>query len=184
MNLIRLDGCALEPLGSYLKSLAVLRLVSEQADSSACGWWDRGSFRLQTELDEARLLAFFLKSYRPTPIVSPWNGGSGFYPKDRKVGIDAIAASTADRVRVYRLALEVSRGIAGVGEEKAASVAEEDRRREAIELACRNLLPDECVEWLDAAVGISAKEKGPSRPFSVRAVMKGDWITPTISWST
>ena len=97
MNVLRLGGCTLEPLGSYLKALSVLRLVSEQADGSARGWWDGGSFCVETELDEGGLVAFFLERYTPTPILSPWNGGSGFYPKDRKVGIQAIAGSTGER---------------------------------------------------------------------------------------
>jgi CRISPR-associated protein Csx17 len=157
MNVIRLGGCALEPLGSYLKALSVLRLVSEQEESSARGWWERGSFCLETELDEAGLVEFFLERYSPTPILSPWNGGSGFYPKDRKVGIEAIASSADERFAIYRKAITGARVIPGVGEEKGASPAEEDKRRRAIQLACRNQLPDGCVEWLDAAVGISAE---------------------------
>src|ERR1019366_9222425 len=129
MNVIRLGGCALEPLGSYLKALSVLRLVSEQADGSARGWWERGSFHLETELDDNGLVSFFLERYRPTPILSPWNGGSGFYPKDRKVGIDAIATSNEERFSVYREAIQLVKGIAGGGEEKAGSKAEEDERR-------------------------------------------------------
>jgi CRISPR-associated protein Csx17 len=164
MNVIRLEGCALEPLGSYLKALSVLRLVSEQADSSARGWWERGNFCLETEFDEGGLAAFFLERYRPTPILSPWNGGSGFYPKDRKVGIEAIAGSTGERFAVYREAIERSREIPGVGEEKGASKAEEDKRRRDIQLACRNRLPDGCVEWLDAAVGISAADERTFAP--------------------
>jgi CRISPR-associated protein Csx17 len=164
MNVIRLGGCALEPLGSYLKALAVLRLVSEQTDGSARGWWERGNFCLETELDAAGLVAFFLERYSPTPILSPWNGGSGFYAKDRKVGIDAIAGSTGGRFEVYREAIKRSRDIPGVGDDKGASKAEEDERRRAIQLACRNRLPDGSVEWLDAAVGISADGKRTFAP--------------------
>jgi CRISPR-associated protein Csx17 len=164
MNVIRLGGSALEPLGSYLKALSVLRLVSEQEDSSVRGWWERGCFYLQTELDEDGLVAFLLERYAPTPILSPWNGGSGFYPKDRKVGIDAIAGSTGERFAVYRTAIERSRCIPGVGDEKGASKAAEDERRRAIQLACRNRLPDGCVEWLDAAVGISADDERTFAP--------------------
>ncbi len=165
MNVIRLGGCALEPLGSYLKALSVLRLVSEQEDGSARGWWERGCFHFETELDEGGLVAFFLERYAPTPILSPWNGGSGFYPKDKKVGIEAIAGSTGERFAVYRKAVEISRGIPGVGEEKGDSKADEDKRRRTdIQLACRNQLPDGCVEWLDAAVGISAENKRTFAP--------------------
>jgi CRISPR-associated protein Csx17 len=164
MNAIRLRGCALEPLGSYLKALSVLRLVSEQADGTARGWWERGNFWLETDLDEDGLVAFFLERYAPTPILSPWNGGSGFYPKDRKVGIEAIAGSTDERFAIYREAIQRSLAIPGVADAKGASKAEEDQRRTDIQLACRNRLPDGCVEWLDAAVGISAKEERTFAP--------------------
>ncbi|MGD0868267.1 MAG: type I-U CRISPR-associated protein Csx17 [Bryobacteraceae bacterium] len=164
MNVIRLGGCTLEPLGSYLKALAVLRLVSEQADGSARGWWSAACFCLETELDENRLVAFFLEGYAPTPILSPWNGGSGFYPKDRTVGIDAITGSTGQRFAVYREAIEGARAIPEVAQEKGASKSEEDKRRADIQLACRNQLPDGCVDWLDAAVGISAKDERTFAP--------------------
>jgi CRISPR-associated protein Csx17 len=164
MNTIRLAGCEAEPLGSYLKALAVLRLVSEQADPKALGWWGRSCFCLETELDEDELVQFFLKRYAPTPILSPWNGGSGFYPNDRKVGLEAITGSTGDRFSVYREAIGKAQRIPGVGEEKGASKGEEDERRMAIQLACRNALPDGCVEWLDAAVGISAEGKRAFAP--------------------
>src|ERR1017187_644064 len=164
MNTIRLTGCVAEPLGSYLKALGVLRLVSEQADRTTRGWWDGACFCLETELDEAGLVEFFLERYAPTQILSPWNGGSGFYPKDRKVGVDAIATSTEERFSVYREAIRRAKGIAGVGEDKAGSKAEEDGRRTKIQLTCRNTLPDACVEWLDAAVGISAEGKRAFAP--------------------
>jgi CRISPR-associated protein Csx17 len=158
MNVIRLGGCTLEPLGSYLKALSVLRLVTEQEDRTARGWWERDCFHLETTLDVDGLVAFFLERYAPTPILSPWNGGSGFYPKDRRVGIEAIVNSADERFAVYREAIRRARKIPGVGNEKGASAAEEDQRRRAIQLDCRNCLPDGSVEWLDAAVGISAQD--------------------------
>jgi CRISPR-associated protein Csx17 len=164
VNTIRLEGCEPEPLGSYLKALAVLRLITEQADPETRGWWDRTCFCLETELDQDGLAQFFLERYAPTPILCPWNGGSGFYPKDRKVGIEAIAKSADERFSVYREAIGKARKIAGVGEEKGDSKAEEDERRMNIQLACRNTLPDGCVEWLDAAVGISAEGKRAFAP--------------------
>src|SRR5438874_6145998 len=128
MNTIRLEGCEVEPLGSYLKALAVLRLVTEQVDSKARGWWVPACFCLETILGQDGLVQFFLERYAPTPILSPWNGGSGFYPKDRKVGMEAITTSTGDRFSVYRDAIQKARQIAGVGEEKGASKGEEDAR--------------------------------------------------------
>ena len=86
----RLDGCAPIPLASYLKALGVLRLVSspgnnvngEAADSAARGWWQNERFHLRTRLDRKALLRFFLDDYAPSPIISPWNGGSGFYYRE------------------------------------------------------------------------------------------------------
>src|SRR6266446_1444422 len=99
---IALTGCSPEPLASYLKSLALLRLVSEQKDSSARGWWERDVFYLELQCDEAELIRFFLEEYRPTPMVAPWNGGSGFYEGNDLTGREAIRASTSERFGLYR----------------------------------------------------------------------------------
>lgn len=74
-----LDGCAPTPLAHYLKALGILRLVAEQADPQARGWWDGGRFRLATTLDREQMETFFLDRYEPTPLASPWNRGSGFF---------------------------------------------------------------------------------------------------------
>lgn len=153
MPSIILRGCTATPFGSYLKALGVLRLVSEQADSEARGWWEGDAFAMQCNLSEPELLDFFLERYDPTPIVAPWNGGSGFYPKDNKEGMDAIAATTGARFESYRDAIATCRGFAEV---QAGKQKDEDERRSAILRRCRNELSDRAVEWLDAAVGIAA----------------------------
>lgn len=102
MTHIALCGCTPEPFSSYLTGLAVLRLVSEQKDRDARGWWDGGVFYLESSLDEEGLLNFFLNEYVPTPIVSPWNGGSGFYGGDNTEGMDAIMQSESERFALYR----------------------------------------------------------------------------------
>ena len=65
MNKIALRGCTSEPLLSYLSSLAVLRLVSQQKDPDAKGWWENGIFHLDTKLDEDELVQFFMTEYAP-----------------------------------------------------------------------------------------------------------------------
>jgi CRISPR-associated protein Csx17 len=108
-----LNGCTPEPLMNYLKALGVLRLVSEQADPEVRGCWRNDVFVLRSKLDRDALREFFVNRYRPTPIVAPWNGGSGFYKKwdqntrrfkERSVveALDAIAASTSERFEPYR----------------------------------------------------------------------------------
>lgn len=100
-----LRGCAPAPLAHYLKALGVLRLVATQADREARGFWRDGVFFLATTLDEEGLVRFFLDRYTPTPMLSPWNGGSGFYPGDNKNGYGALRASTATRFAPLRAAI-------------------------------------------------------------------------------
>lgn len=99
---ILLEGCASRPLAAYLKALGILRLVGEQADANARGAWQNGAFLLSSSLDRQALCDFFMETWQPTPLVTPWNGGSGFYPGDNREGIDALAQSTNLRLAVYR----------------------------------------------------------------------------------
>lgn len=120
---LELAGCTPEPLMNYLKALGVLRLVTEQKDSGARAWWKNDVLWLRSPLlfgtEESRdqksnrLTSFFLRDYRPTPLLAPWNGGSGFYLKwdekkaafkDREAceALSRIELSTATRFAPYR----------------------------------------------------------------------------------
>ncbi|MGC2238223.1 MAG: type I-U CRISPR-associated protein Csx17 [Pyrinomonadaceae bacterium] len=99
---ILLRGCAPEPLIHYLKALGVMRLVAEQLDKNVRGAWTADGFLLETTATEDDLIDFFLNKYEPTPIVAPWNGGSGFYDGDDTSGIDAILSTKNDRIKNYR----------------------------------------------------------------------------------
>jgi CRISPR-associated protein Csx17 len=153
MHTVSFPGCTTTPFGSYLTALAVLRLISDQVDSEARGWWDGETFTVESSLAEEGIAAFFLERYKPTPILAPWNGASGFYPKDNKDGITAIASSTDPRFARYRESIAICRDMEEVVEGKGA---DEVLRKTAILRHCRNRLPDEAVEWLDAAIGIAA----------------------------
>lgn len=101
-NKILLRGCAPEPLIHYLKALGVMRLVAEQLDKNVRGAWRADGFLIETTATEDELIGFFLNDYKPTPIVAPWNGGSGFYDGDDTSGIDAILFTKNDRTKNYR----------------------------------------------------------------------------------
>ncbi len=159
MNTINLDGCTTRPLGSYLKALGVLRLISEQADPETRGWWEGDTFHLRSRLSEDELMRFFLEEYRPTPILAPWNGASGFYEKDSKDGIDAIASSMGERFAEYRLSISLMRDLEEVKRGASTDVKKEDERRSAILISARNVLPDAAVDWLDAAMAVGADYK-------------------------
>lgn len=110
IHLHQLDGCAPVPLAHYLKALGILRLVAEQADAGARGWWEGDHFRFASQLDEEELEYFFLYQYQPTPIVSPWNKGSGFFmPKDP--GLTPLESSSAQRLQPFRCGIEASRAL-------------------------------------------------------------------------
>ena len=137
-----LIGCQPEPLAGYLKALGVLRLVSEQADPEVRGYWSGQGFVLVTALTQDDLCTYFLERYRPTPIVSPWNGGSGFSPKDNTAGMEAILSSGHERLAAYADVIRAAHRIGPKpdGVEKSEYL-----------LQLRNELPDVALPWLDAA---------------------------------
>lgn len=151
-----LRGCAPAPLAHYLKALAVLRLVSEQADPTARAWWKDDVFYLATELDEDALLAFFCERYAPTPVLSPWNGGSGFYPGDNKTGVSALVSSSHPRFLAYRDALAlVARHVGEWDEAPEKGTAKDD-----FIAWCFRSWPVGPLHWLSAAVAPAADGGG------------------------
>lgn len=154
MNPIALPGCTPIPLACYLKALGVLRLVSEQADPEALGHWDRDQFILHTRLDRPSLLRFFLHEYCPTPILAPWNGGSGFYPSDNTVALRALENSQSPRLAAYRDAIGAARAVLLSLNLQQKPKPEE---KEALLCACRNRLPEPALPWLDAAFVLTAE---------------------------
>lgn len=146
---IVLRGCRPDPLASYLKALGVLRLVAEQKDGNARGFWKGEQFVLRSALDDAALLDFFLNEWRPTPVIAPWNGGSGFYPKDNREAAEEILASTEPRLEVMAASIRIARElIAAKGWQERPA----DENKAWMLAALRGCLPDEALAWLDAVV--------------------------------
>ena len=108
LHLHILKGCAPAPLANYLKALGILRLVGEQADTQARGWWDGERFCLLSKLSKEELEAFFLEKYEPTPLLSPWNKGCGFF-KANDPGLCPLENSTAPRFKRFRDGIEAGR---------------------------------------------------------------------------
>jgi CRISPR-associated protein Csx17 len=105
-----LKGCSPAPLANYLKALGILRLVGEQADKQARGWWDGEYFCLMTELSQEELETFFLERYEPTPLVSPWNKGCGFFKADDP-GLVPLEKSKSSRFERFRQGIVASRAL-------------------------------------------------------------------------
>ena len=154
-----LEGCAPVPLAGYLKALGVFRLVAEQEDENAHGFWCDERFVLQTTLNEERLVRFFIERWRPTPVVAPWNGGSGFWPKDNREGIDAIMASNAPRFDGYRESIRLCKAL--IAEKQFSEVPKQEDKTGFINLL-RARLSGEACRWLDGAIALTME--GPRYP--------------------
>ena len=77
-----LPGLRPDPLASYLAGLGLIRVLAAQAEPGLTAAWTPGGLRLQTSIaDPAGWLA---AEYVPTPVLSPWNNGSGFGAKDKE----------------------------------------------------------------------------------------------------
>lgn len=177
-----LSGCAPIPLASYLKALGVFRLVAEQKDKKARGCWRDETFVLDTALTKEDLVRFFLDDYRPSPIISPWNGGSGFYFREGKSGekdpatgkriktgvrneptaatriVSRFAATKSnDRLALYRAVIsQTQSALRALGCNEAPA----DDRKRGLVMQLRARLPEECLTWLDAAIALAGETLG------------------------
>lgn len=159
---LKLPGCTPEPLMAYLKAFGILRLVSEQKDRDARGWWRNNMFYLRSTLDRAGLVRFFVEEYKPTPIMVPWSGSDFFgvnwqpqTPSHTKTPtasrvIEAILATTTPRFEPYRRALlECKRAL-----DKCAIDTKETMGKQkwffiqSFRSICRD---PRLIEWIDAA---------------------------------
>jgi len=149
---VALPGCTPEPLMNYLKALGVLRLVAEQADPSARGFWRGDTFCLQTTLNENALCEFFLERYQPTPLVGPWGARSGFFSaaseKSGREALQAIERSGLSRLGEFAAAV---RGVRAVLESLGLTEkADSPEAKRQLMMQCRAMLPDRVLDWLDA----------------------------------
>ena len=148
MNEIVLEGCTATPLAGYLKALGVLRLLSAKYPETR-GAWRGDRFVLATSLDREGIEQFFLNDYAPTPIMAPWNGGSGFYEKDNKDALLRIVRSEDPRLSDYQISLAIAES-ALVGYDRSVSPKDDDKAR--LLTTIRSQLPDTALGWFDASV--------------------------------
>lgn len=147
---LRLTGCRARPLVGYLKAIGLLRVVARQADPHARARWADGVFELASSLDRDELERFLIERYAPTPVVSPWNGGSGFFPKDDVAAIAAIEADQSERLASFREAITAARAVLAELDISEKPNPKGDKPR--LLRALRGSLPDSALEWLDAAI--------------------------------
>ena len=154
LHLHHLTGCAPAPLAHYLKALGILRLVAEQKDSTARGWWKDEAFHLATTLDRAALEHFFLHEYQPTPMFNPWGARSGFYAggseKSSRVALKKIEECSDKRFEHFQTAIRVIRLVLGnhFGNRKPE---EDDEKQRLVRLLRQNVDPKSSA-WMDTCV--------------------------------
>ncbi len=111
---------------------------------------------MHTNATRDELELFFLEKYVPTPVVNPWNSGAGFDTKSRfqTAGktLDRIASTNGERWQPYRQSIAASRSLSASGDEVVAKI---DRLA-----LLRDLISDEALEWLDAAVVVGGLTLG------------------------
>jgi len=150
LHALDLPGCRPDVLAHYLKALAIFRLVSEQADADARCLWRDGTFVLVSSLDKPGLERFLAEKYKPTPVVAPWNGGSGFYPKGSDDALQAIRAGASDRFAEYRVVIQASLAMTS-----GQTESPKDEAKQALVARLRAEWPEAAVRWLDAALALS-----------------------------
>lgn len=165
-----LPGCSPQPLLSYLKALGVLRLLAEQ-NGAVRGHWSMGYFVLSGEMDEKSLVSFFLNDYRPTPIVVPWSGNDFFEVSQKQVVgprkktpkgphiVEAFLQTNSPRLALYRRVIHDC--LVALQQCGIRSKEQMEKPAKAGYLSyLRAVLPDEAVEWVDAAAIVASGKTG------------------------
>lgn len=156
----KLTGCVPSPLANYLKALGILRLVAEQADPNARGAWRQESFVLATKLTGTELTDFFLTQYAPTPLISPWNRGSGFLSiKDKAAKyLEKFELSPLPRLKTYQEGIQSARSISLFRKLQDAATDKKDfeQRKPVYIEECRRKWRGTHLEWLETAVILQA----------------------------
>jgi CRISPR-associated protein Csx17 len=162
-----LPGLDPSRLSTYLAGVGLAKVVARQRPELdvALGWSGRRfQLRTATELD---LATFLVEDYEPTPVVSPWNGGSGFQPQDKTSArfVSRLADSEGPRLDGYRTTIEAVRVVTGGTDRAVAwtSVAIKKDKARYVQ-ALRNELPDAALDWLDAAVVLRLDVGDPAFP--------------------
>lgn len=155
MTIHRLPGVRPTPLASYLSGLGLIRLLGEQADPSLTAWWTDDGLVIDTTVSD--LAAWLADDYVPTPVLNPWNKGSGFDAKDTnaKRVIATLTAMPGPRLEPFRRALEVA---TVVGERYRSGRWHKDEAKQQAVREFRNLCPEEVLPWIDATVVLAGDQ--------------------------
>ncbi|MGH3739206.1 MAG: hypothetical protein ACRDT6_26950 [Micromonosporaceae bacterium] len=132
------------PLGGYLAALGMLRIASQYDPDAALAWRYDGVPII--EVGHRRVdFEGFAATYVPTPVVTPWQSGGGWGPKDKTPTRRLQLIRTSDEPRLAPLRAAIA----------AADKASTDGGGDAAATAriLRNSGPDDLLPWIDACRG-------------------------------
>lgn len=156
----RLDGCRASPLGGYLQALGLWRALDRTGLRDTAAHWHQDRLMLDGAGDVEQIVSHLVEHFTPLPIVSPWNAGSGFAGNGKSASAERTLAlireSSEPSLALLRDAVAAADQVVAVGRERGwggsgTDLWDKKRKPEVVRL-CRNLLPDDAVPWIDAAV--------------------------------
>jgi CRISPR-associated protein Csx17 len=153
-----LPGLRPEPLASYLAGLGLIRTLGEQADPDATAAWADDGLALMTTVPD--IAAWLACDYIPTPVLSPWNNGSGFGLKDKESRrvLNELRDHPSPRLAHFRDAIRLAEQVAGRARDQGwiTETGSGDKARLVKEF--RNRCPDTLLPWIDAAVVLAGDD--------------------------
>jgi CRISPR-associated protein Csx17 len=146
-------GLRPEPLASYLAGLGLIRLLGDQADPDATAAWAADGLTVTTMVED--IATWLAGSYVPTPVLSPWNNGSGFGAKDKEplVRLKALREHQSPRLAQFREAIMIAEAV--LRDARGQSWADD---KKGLVLEFRNRCPEELLPWIDAAVVLAGDD--------------------------
>ena len=153
-----LKGLHPRPLATYLASLGVLRICALQYDATVRGAFSPQGFVLYG-IKEEHLVRILLDTWRPAPVLTPWNNASGFYDssKGRMAAAAMQAIIEADAPRLAPL-VGVIKQVRQLVNAAAYHEAPEKEEKARFIASLRGVLPDEAVAWLDAVAVVNGTD--------------------------
>jgi len=143
-----LPGIRPEPLASYLAGLGLIRVLAEQADKDLTAAWTAEGLAITTSVVD--IAAWLAADYVPTPVVSPWNNGSGFGAKDKEPlrVLETLLTHPSLRFDPLRDAIRLAREVMGRPHDDKASLVRDFRNR----------CPEGVLPWIDATVVLADQD--------------------------
>ncbi len=146
-----------DPLSNYLTALGLLKVLNQQLDSDARGYWEQGHFHLETQQTPEEIGSFFATNYQPTPCLTPWNSDSQFHRGVAPISIEKLEGTRFDELkRIASIAAKI------IPEEMKQGKKGEDKDKkihaiQRLQLEGNN---DSWTSWLNVCAVIYTNHKG------------------------